>query len=143
MPVLDDGEGPIFESAAICLQLADLHADSGLAPPTGSHDRALVYQWAFFAMTELESPLADVSYGTHAGDGRGGDVRYPEPGAEQVAAATARFHAAAQVVEHALGETTISSPIASAWPTCWSAPCLRGRTTSGWSTTTTPRWRAT
>jgi glutathione S-transferase len=104
VPVLDDGEGPIFESAAICLQLADLHADTGLVPPTGSHDRALVYQWAFFAMTELESPLADVSYGTHAGDGRGGDARYPEPGTEQVAAATARFHAAAQVVEHALGE---------------------------------------
>ena len=72
-------------------------------PPTGSHDRALVYQWAFFAMTELESPLADVSHGTNAGDGRGGDVRYPQPGAEQVAAATARFRAAAQVVEHGLG----------------------------------------
>ena len=104
VPVLDDGEGPVFESAAICLQLADLYADAGLVPPTGSHDRALVYQWAFFAMTELESPLADVSHGTNAGDGRGGDVRYPQPGAEQVAAATARFRAAAQVVEHALGD---------------------------------------
>jgi glutathione S-transferase len=104
VPVLDDGEGPVFESAAICLYLADLHADSGLVPPTGSHDRALVYQWAFFAMTELESPLADVSYGTDAGDGRGGDVHYPQPAGEQVAAATARFHAAAQVIELALGD---------------------------------------
>jgi len=102
VPVLDDGQGPMFESAAICLQLADVHVDAGLVPPTGSHDRALVYQWAFFAMTELESPLADVSYGTDAGDGRGADVRYPQPGSEQVAAATARFQAAARVVEHAL-----------------------------------------
>jgi glutathione S-transferase len=104
VPVLDDGEGPVFESAAICLQLADLHADAALMPPTGSHERALVYQWAFFAMTELESPLADVSYGTSAGDGRGGDVRYPQPGREQVAVATARFRAAARAVEDALGD---------------------------------------
>jgi glutathione S-transferase len=104
VPVLDDGDGLVFESAAICLHLADLHADAGLVPPTGSHERALVYQWAFFAMTELESPLADVSYGTSAGDGRGGDVRYPQPAPEQVAAATARFHAAARAVEDALGD---------------------------------------
>lgn len=104
VPVLDDGDGPVFESAAICLHLADLHADAGLVPPTGSHERALVYQWAFFAMTELESPLADVSYGTSAGDGRGGDVRYPQPAPEQVAAATARFRAAAGAVELALGD---------------------------------------
>lgn len=89
----------MFESAAICLHLADLHADAGLMPPTGSHDRAFVYQWAFFAMTELESPLADLSYGTSAGGGRDGDVRYPEPGREQVAAGTARFRAAARAVE--------------------------------------------
>ena len=75
-----------------------------MTPPAGSHERALVYQWAFFAMTELEAPLADVSYGTSAGDGRGGDVRYPQPGPEQVAAATARLRAAAGAVELALGD---------------------------------------
>ena len=77
--------------------------DAGLLPPTGTHSRALVYQWAFFAMTELEAPLADVSYGTTSGDGRGGDVRYPQPSPEQVAAATARFCAAARALEHELG----------------------------------------
>jgi glutathione S-transferase len=105
VPVLDDGEGLVFESAAICLQLADLRPDAGLLPPTGSHERALAYQWAFFAMTELEAPLADVSYGTTSGDGRGGDVRYPPPSPEQVAAATARFRAAARALEHALGDS--------------------------------------
>jgi glutathione S-transferase len=53
---LDDGT-VIFESAAICLQLADLHPDAGLTAPLGSSERALVYQWVLFAMTELEGPL--------------------------------------------------------------------------------------
>jgi glutathione S-transferase len=53
---LDDGT-VIFESAAICLQLADLHPDAGLTAPLGSSERALVYQWVVFAMTELEGPL--------------------------------------------------------------------------------------
>ncbi len=53
---LDDGT-IVFESAAICLQLADLHPDAGVIPPVGSSDRALVYQWTLFGMTELESPL--------------------------------------------------------------------------------------
>jgi glutathione S-transferase len=104
VPVLDDGEGLVSESAAICLHLADLHPEARLLPPPGSHGRALVYQWAFFAMTELEAPLADVSYGTPSGDGRGGDVHYPQPTPEQVAAATAPFGAAARVVEDALGD---------------------------------------
>jgi glutathione S-transferase len=53
---LDDGT-VMFESAAICLQLADLHPDAGLIPPLGTPERALVYQWVLFAMTELEGPL--------------------------------------------------------------------------------------
>jgi glutathione S-transferase len=53
---LDDGTF-VFESAAICLQLADLHPDTGLIPALGSADRALVYQWVLFAVTELEAPL--------------------------------------------------------------------------------------
>ncbi|MGA2010515.1 MAG: glutathione S-transferase family protein [Solirubrobacteraceae bacterium] len=53
---LDDGT-VMFESAAICLQLADLHPEAGLTAPLGSSERALVYQWVLFAMTELEAPL--------------------------------------------------------------------------------------
>lgn len=53
---LDDGT-VMFESAAICLQLADLHPDAGVMPPLGSAERALVYQWVLFGMTELEAPL--------------------------------------------------------------------------------------
>jgi glutathione S-transferase len=53
---LDDGT-VMFESAAILLQLGDLHPDAGLLPPPGSPERALVYQWVFFGMNELEATL--------------------------------------------------------------------------------------
>jgi glutathione S-transferase len=53
---LDDGT-VVFESAAICLQLADLHPEAGVIGPLGSPERALVYQWVLFGMTELEAPL--------------------------------------------------------------------------------------
>jgi glutathione S-transferase len=55
--VLEDEDGFLFESAALCLHIGDLHPESGLVPPLGTHDRALVYQWACFAPAELEPPL--------------------------------------------------------------------------------------
>jgi len=54
VPVLETEEGFLFESAALCLHIADLHPDAGLIAPPGTKERAEVYQWAFFAMTELE-----------------------------------------------------------------------------------------
>jgi glutathione S-transferase len=47
----------MFESAAICLQLADVYPAAELIPPLGSSERALVYQWVMFAVAELEGPL--------------------------------------------------------------------------------------
>src|SRR3978361_442175 len=60
-PVLVGEGGAIFESAALILHLADLHPAAGLIAAPGSHERALQYQWAFFAMVELEGPLIDVA----------------------------------------------------------------------------------
>jgi glutathione S-transferase len=58
VPALELGDGTtVFESAAICLQLADLNPAAGLIPPLGSSGRALVYQWVVFAVAELEAPL--------------------------------------------------------------------------------------
>jgi glutathione S-transferase len=58
VPALQLGDGTtMFESAAICLQLADLNADAGLIGPVGSAERGLVYQWVVFAVSELEAPL--------------------------------------------------------------------------------------
>jgi glutathione S-transferase len=58
-PVLVEAGGPIFESAAICLHVAERYPEAGLIARSGTHERALQYQWCFFAMTELESPLID------------------------------------------------------------------------------------
>ena len=58
VPALELGDGTtMFESAAICLQLADMNLAAGLIPPPGSSERALVYQWVVFAVAELEAPL--------------------------------------------------------------------------------------
>ena len=55
-PVIADDGANLFESAAIVLALADRDAQGRLSFPLGSRERELVYQWAFFAMLEIEGP---------------------------------------------------------------------------------------
>jgi len=57
VPVLESDDGLLFESAALCLHVADLNPGAGLIPPVGTHERAQVYQWTLFAMTELEQSM--------------------------------------------------------------------------------------
>jgi glutathione S-transferase len=60
VPVLEDDSGRLlFESAAICLQIADTHPQAGLIPAPGTYERGLVYQWAVFGPAELEPPLIE------------------------------------------------------------------------------------
>ena len=89
VPVLEDGDDFVFESAAICLHLADLHPDAGLAPAPGTHDRALLYQWTIFAPAELEPPLIESAI--HA-----------QSDPDRSAAARRRFDEAASAVSNAL-----------------------------------------
>ena len=60
VPALDDGEVTIFESAAICMHLADKFADKHLAPAVGTAARALYYQWMVYSMVTLEPPVLQV-----------------------------------------------------------------------------------
>jgi glutathione S-transferase len=60
VPVLVDGDLVIPESAAIVLYLADKYRDKGLMPES-LKERAHVYRWVMFAMTELEQPLWRIS----------------------------------------------------------------------------------
>ena len=60
-PVLETDDGPVFESSALILHIADLHPEAGLIGPLGSYSRALQYQWCFFGMTEIESALMDIA----------------------------------------------------------------------------------
>ena len=56
VPVLVDGDLVLTESAAIVLYLAEKHPEKELMP-TRLEQRAQVYRWVMFAMTELEQPL--------------------------------------------------------------------------------------
>ena len=94
-PVLEEEGGPVFESAALVLHLADQNLEAGLIAPLGSHERALQYQWCFFGMTDSEGALMDIArqlWGS--GEADQGIIER----------AAARFDATAAVVEAALGD---------------------------------------
>lgn len=56
LPVLVDGSVVVTESAAIQFYLADKYPQAGLIPE-GVEDRAQMYRWIFFLVTEIEQPL--------------------------------------------------------------------------------------
>lgn len=60
VPVLVDGDLVIPESAAIVLYLAEKYPEKGLLP-ADLKERAHVYRWVMFAVTELEQPLWRIS----------------------------------------------------------------------------------
>jgi glutathione S-transferase len=92
VPVLENGSGALFESAALCLHIADLYPEAELIPATTAHERGEVYQWSFFAMTELEPAMLRAYTARHAA----------EPDAEKVARADARLAKVARAVAAAL-----------------------------------------
>jgi glutathione S-transferase len=92
VPVLEDDSGRmLFESAAICLQIADTHPQAGLIPAPGTHERGLVYQWAVFGPAELEPPLIETAM-------------YGESDPERAAKGQARFEKGVAAVSAALGD---------------------------------------
>jgi glutathione S-transferase len=91
VPVLETEDEVLFESTAICLHLADQHPEAGLISPLGSLNRAFVYQWALFAMTEVEPAIVEVA-------------RHFQSDPERAAAGADRFRAGAAVIERALDE---------------------------------------
>jgi glutathione S-transferase len=89
VPAMDTDSGPLFESVALCLQVADTYPQAGLLGPLGSYERGLAYQWLLFAATELEPPVID--------------VWYREDNPERGDAAVEPARTAARVIEDALG----------------------------------------
>jgi glutathione S-transferase len=89
VPVVQFDDGYVFESAAICLHLADLYADAGLIGGLGTHARALAYQWSIFAPAELEPPLIEAAI-------------FGEAQPERAEKARARFFKAANAVAQSL-----------------------------------------
>ena len=60
IPALETQDGPMFETAAILLWLADRHG--GLAPAPDSPDRARFLSWMFFLSNTLHAGLRIVFY---------------------------------------------------------------------------------
>jgi glutathione S-transferase len=89
VPVVQDDEGFVFESAAICLHLADLHPEAGMIGAPGTHARALDYQWSVFAPAELEPPAIEAAI-------------FAESDPERAAKSRKRFFTAAEAVAASL-----------------------------------------
>ena len=90
VPVLETDRGVLFESAAIVLYLAELAPEKYLLPAAGTWERAQVYQWLLFAMTELEPPAATI-------------FRERKAAGAQLAAAVEKAQRAVRVIDVTLG----------------------------------------
>jgi len=66
VPALRDGDLLLTESAAIVTYIGELYPETLLCPKPGTPERALYFQWCFFATTELEQPLWTIAKHTFA-----------------------------------------------------------------------------
>ena len=62
IPVLVDGELVLYETAAICMHLADTFPAAGLAPPLGTPARAHFYKWMVWMTNTLQARLMHYFY---------------------------------------------------------------------------------
>jgi glutathione S-transferase len=92
VPVLEDDQGPMFESTALVFHVAEQYPEAGLLPPPATHERTVVQGWSIFAMTELEAPAIE-------------SRRQREANPQASAKAAARCADAVAVLEGALSGT--------------------------------------
>jgi len=62
IPVLVDGDLVLYESAAICLHLADRQPAAGLMPALGTPQRAQAYKWLLWMSSTLQATLMHYFY---------------------------------------------------------------------------------
>jgi glutathione S-transferase len=62
IPTLIDGDLVLYETAAICLHLADRHPEAGLGPAIGTPERAEFYKWMFYLANTLHAELITYFY---------------------------------------------------------------------------------
>ena len=68
IPVLVDGDLVLYETAAICLHLVDVHPQAGLAPLSGTPQRAQFYKWLVWLTNTLQATLIVYFYPERWGD---------------------------------------------------------------------------
>lgn len=62
IPTLVTPQGPVSETAACLLWLAETHPDAGLAPPPGHKDRVTFLKWLFFLSNTAHADLRQLFY---------------------------------------------------------------------------------
>ena len=62
IPAFVDGDLVLFESAAICLHLADTNPEAGLAPTLGTAERAQFYKWLIHLTNTVQAELLSYFY---------------------------------------------------------------------------------
>jgi glutathione S-transferase len=62
IPVLTDGDLVLYETAAICLYLCDMHPQAKLAPAVGTVERAHFYKWLIWLTNTLQATLITYFY---------------------------------------------------------------------------------
>jgi glutathione S-transferase len=84
LPTLVDGALVLFETAAICLHLADTHPQAQLAPPLGTPQRADFYRWLMYLTNTVQAEMLFYFYPERLSD-------------DAAMAARVKFHAEARV----------------------------------------------
>ena len=64
VPSVDLGHGTMIESAAICLALADKHADKHLAPALDAPERARYYEAIVYAVSTVDETVIPIYFHT-------------------------------------------------------------------------------
>ena len=62
IPTFVDGDLVLFESAAICLHLADKHPEAGLVPELATAERAQLYKWLMFLTNTIQTDFMTFYY---------------------------------------------------------------------------------
>ncbi len=62
IPLLVDDGLVLYETAAICLHLADTHPQLSFLPPLGTHARAQAYKWLIWSTNTLQATLIHYFY---------------------------------------------------------------------------------
>jgi glutathione S-transferase len=62
IPVLEDGDLVLYETAAILLHLADTHPAAQLVPALGTHQRAHFYKWLMWLANSLHATVVPFFY---------------------------------------------------------------------------------
>jgi len=76
VPALVHGKAVVTEGAAICAYMADTFPEAGLAPPSGTPERASYYRWLFFGAGPIEAAVTNKAFGMEPPEGKSGSIGY-------------------------------------------------------------------